>query len=114
MIEVYEKQSDSWCLYEYLKILPVNLNNKLLQETFMLKHILQEHAEVICDKYLLVYSSLINNSDQTKFITPYFRTIAGVSSLAYQGYKTWNAIPSPIKQLENTKLFTKKIKNTCF
>ena len=45
---------------------------------------------VICDKYPLVqysYSSTINNSDQAKLITPYFRTtIAAVSSLAYHGY----------------------------
>ena len=44
---------------------------------------------VICDKYPLVqysYSSTINNSDQAKLITPYFRTTVGVSSLAYHGY----------------------------
>ena len=92
-------------LYEYLKIIPVSLNNKILQARFMKKRTLQE---VICDKYPLVYSSSINNSDQTKLITPYFRTTAGVSSPAYQGYKTWNAITSPVKQLANTKLFIKK------
>ena len=97
-------------LYEYLKILPVSLNNKLLQAKFMIKHILQEHPEVICDKYPLVDSSSINNSDQTELVTPYFRTTTRVSSLAYKGCKTWNAIPSPIKQLANTKLYTKKYK----
>ena len=105
-----EKKHTAKPLHEYLKILPVSLNNKLLQAKFMKKCILQEHPHVICDKYPLVYSSSINNSDQTKLLTPYFRTTAGVSSLAYQGYKTWNAIPSPIKQLPNTKLFTKKYK----
>ena len=95
-------------LYEYLKILPVSSNNKLLQAKFMKKLILQEHPEVVCDKYPLVYSSSINNSDQTKLITPYFRTTAGVSSPTSQGYKTWNAITSPVKQLANTKLFIKK------
>ena len=75
----------------------------------MKKHILQEHPQVISDKYPLVYSSSVNNSDQGKLVTPYFRTTAGVSSLAYQDYKTWSAIPSPIKQLVNIKLFTKKI-----
>ena len=105
-----EKRHTAKPLYEYLKIFPVILNNELLQAKFMKKCILQEHPEVICDKYPLVYSSSINNSDQTKLVTPYFRTTAGVSSLAYQGCKTWNAIPSPIKQLENTKLFSKKYK----
>ena len=61
-------------LYEYLKILPLSLNNKLLQAKFMIKCILQEHPEVICDKYPLVDSSSINNSDQTELVTPYFRT----------------------------------------
>ena len=73
-------------LYEHLKIVPVSSNNKLLQAKFMKNLILQEHPEVVCDKYPLVYSSSINNSDQTKLITPYFRTTAGVSSLACQGY----------------------------
>ena len=92
-------------LHEYLKIIPVSLNNKVLQARFMKKRTLQE---VICDKYPPVYSSSINNSDQTKLIKPYFRTSAGVSSIAYQGYKTWNAIPSLIKRPANTKLFMKK------
>ena len=58
-----EKRHAAKPLYEYLKILPVSSNNKLLQANFMKKHILQEHPEVICDKYPLVYSSSINNSD---------------------------------------------------
>ena len=103
-----EKRHATKPLYEYLKILLGSLNNKLLQAKFMKKQILQEHPEVICDKYPLVYNSSINNSDQTKLVAPYFKTTAAVSSLVYQGYKTWNAIPSPIKPLANTKLFTKK------
>ena len=103
-----EKRHTVKPLYEYLKILPVSSNNELLQAKFMKKLILQEHPEVVCDKYPLVYSSSINNSDQTKLIKPYFRTSAGVSSIAYQGYKTWNAIPSLIKRPANTKLFMKK------
>ena len=67
-------------MYEHLKILPVSLNNKLLQEKFVKQHILQEHPEIICDKYPLVYSSSINNSDQTKLVTPYFRTTHGCSN----------------------------------
>ena len=39
--------------------------------------------------------------------------LCGVSSLAYQGYKTWNAIPSPIKHIANKhKTFYKKIQRT--
>ena len=105
-----EKRHTAKPLYEYLKILLVSLNPKLLKTKFMKKRIIQEHQEVICDKYALVYSSSINNSDQTKLVTTYFRTFAGVSSLAYQGYTTWNAILSLIKQLANTKLFAKKYK----
>ena len=77
-----EKRHTAKPAYEYLKILPVSLNNKLLKAKFMKKRILQEHPEVICDKYLLVYSSSVNNSDQKKLVTTYFRTFAGVSSLA--------------------------------
>ena len=78
----------------------------------MKKCIQQQHPEVICDKYPLLYSSSTNNSDQTKLIVPYFRTTVGVSSLPYQGYKMWNAIPSTIKQLTNINLFTKKKQKT--
>ena len=92
-------------LYEYLKILRVSLNNRLLQAKFIKNRIVQEHPVVIFNKYPLVYSSSIKTSDQTKLITPYFRTSAGVSSLAYQRYKTWNAIPSPNKQLENKTIY---------
>ena len=66
----------------------MRLNNKPLQEAFTKKCILQEHPEVICNKYSLVYSSSINSPKQTKFITPYFRTTVRVSLVAYQGYKT--------------------------
>ena len=38
-----EKKHTAKPLYEYLKILPVSLNNKLLQAKFMKKCILQEH-----------------------------------------------------------------------
>ena len=44
-----EKRHTAKPLYEYLKILPVSLNNKLLQAKFMKKSFLQEHPEVICD-----------------------------------------------------------------
>ena len=54
-----EKRHTAKPPYEYLKILPVSLNNKLLQAKFMKKRIQQEHPEVICDKYPLVYSSLL-------------------------------------------------------
>ena len=101
-------------LYEYLKILPVSLNNRLLQGKFIKNRIVQEHPVVIFNKYPLVYSSSIKTSDQTKLITPYFRTSAGVSSLAYQRCKTWNAIPSPNKQLENKTIYKNNTKNTCF
>lgn len=75
-------------LYEQLKTLPVRLNNKPLEEAFSKTRILQEHPEVICNKYSLVYSSSINNPKQTKLIALYFRTTVRVSLLAYQGYKT--------------------------
>ena len=40
----------------------------------MKKHPIQEHPDVICDKYPLVYSSSINNSDQTKLIIYNYHT----------------------------------------
>ena len=36
----------------------------------MKKRILQEHPDTNCDKYQVVYSSSINNFDQTKLLTP--------------------------------------------
>ena len=42
-----EKRHTAKLLYEYLKILPVSINNKLLKAKFMKKHILEEHLEVI-------------------------------------------------------------------
>ena len=57
-------------LYKYLKILPLELNIKLLHAKFMQKSILEEHLKIICDKYPLNYNSSINNSDQIKLIVP--------------------------------------------
>ena len=37
-------------LYNYLKILPLELNIKLLQAKFMKKLILKEHPKIICDR----------------------------------------------------------------
>ena len=61
----------------------------------MKRRILQEHPDVICEKYPLVYGSSDSNSNQTKLIIQYFRTTVT------------SAIPNPIKQLTNTKLFIK-------
>ena len=83
------KRHTAKTMYEYLKILPVSLNNKLLQEKFVKKHILQEHPEIICDKYPLVNSSSINNSDQTKLVTPYFRIL-----MAVQIIRNWEWKPN--------------------
>ena len=54
-----EKRHTVKPLYEYLKKLPVTLNNKLLQVKFMKKRILQEHPKVVCDKCLPVCSSIL-------------------------------------------------------
>ena len=62
-------------LYKCLKILPQELNIKLLQVKFMKKLILKEHPKIICDKYPLNYNSSINNSDQTKLIVSYRENI---------------------------------------
>ena len=44
-------------LYKYLKVLPLELNIKLLQVKFMKKLILNEQPKIICDKYPLNYNS---------------------------------------------------------
>ena len=77
-------------LCKYLKILPLELNIKLLHTKFMQKSILEEHLKIICDKCPLNYNSSINNSDQTKLIVPYLKTNLSTCSLAYKGYKVWN------------------------
>ena len=48
-----EKRHTAKSLGEYLKMLPVSLDNKLLQAKFMKKRILKEHREIIRDKYPL-------------------------------------------------------------
>ena len=48
-------------LYKYLKILPLELNVKLLQAKSMKKLILKEHLKIICNKYPLNYNSSSNN-----------------------------------------------------
>ena len=98
-------------LYKHLKILPLELNIKLLQAKFMKKLILKEHPKIICDKYPLNYNSSINNSDQTKLIVPYFRTNLGTCSLAFEGYKVWKEIPKHIKELSYIKSFMKKYRD---
>ena len=92
-------------LYKYLKILPMELNIKLLQAKFMKKLILKEHTKITCDKYPLNYNSSINNSDQTTLIVPYFRTNLDTCSLAFKGYKAWNDVPKHIKELSSIKSF---------
>ena len=91
-------------LYEYLNILPLNLNRKLLCAKFMQKLVSKKHI-VIDNKFPLHYNNSINNSAKKKLIVPYFRTSLRVSSLLYQGFKIWNKIPLNFKIIESTKLF---------
>ena len=96
-------------LYEYLNILPLNLNRKLLCAKFMQKLVSKKHI-VIDNKFPLHYNNSINNSAKKKLIIPYFRTSLRVSSLLYQGFKIWNKIPLNFKIIESTKLFWRKYK----
>ena len=49
-------------LYEYLNILPLNLNRKLLCAKFMYNLVYKKHPIVIENKFLLHYNKSINNS----------------------------------------------------
>ena len=106
-----DKKHISKPLYKYLKILPPELNIKLLQVKFRKKLMLKEHLKIICDKYPLNYNSSINNSDQTKLLVPYFRTNLDTCSLAFKSYKVWNDIPKHIKELSSIKSFIKKCRD---
>ena len=97
-------------LYEYLNILPLNLNRKLLCAKFMQKLVAKKHPIVIENEFPLHYNKSINNSVHKQLIVPYFRTSFGVSSLMYQGFKIWNEIPLNLRNLESTKLFSRKYK----
>ena len=97
-------------LYEYLNILPLNLNRKLLRAKFMQKLVSKKHPTVIKNKFPLYYNKSINNSTRKKLIVPFFRATLQVSSLMYQGFKIWNEIPLKLENLESTKLFTRKYK----
>ena len=85
------KKLDNLNLYQYKDVNKVYIIDKqftLTSKIYLKKYILQEHPEVICDKYPLVSQYIdhqsINNSDQTKLKskTPYLRTSVGVSSIS--------------------------------
>ena len=101
-------------LYEYLNILPLNINRKLLCAKFMQKLESKKHPIVIENKLPLHYNKSIDNSAHKKLIVPYFRTSLRVSSLMYQGFKIWNEIPLHFKIIESTKLFSRKYKEHFF
>ena len=106
-----DKKHNAKPLYKYLKILPLELNIKLLQAKSMKKLTLKEHLKKICDKCPLNYNSSSNNSDQTKLLVPYFRTNPGTCSLVFKGYKVWNDILKHNKELSSIKSFIKKYRD---
>ena len=76
----------------------------------MEKLVSKKHPIVIENKFPLHYNKSINNSTHKKLIVPYFRTTLRVSSLMYHGFKIWNKIPLSLKNLESTKLLSRKYK----
>ena len=97
-------------LYEYLNILPFSLNRKRLCPKFMHKLVSKKHPIVIENKFPLHYNKSINNSTRKKQIVLCFRTTLGISSLTHQEFKIWYEIPLQLKNLESTKLFSRKYK----
>ena len=94
-------------LFEYLNIVPFDINIKLQQRKFMKQLSLDLEPESITKHFPLRYIDSINNTNSDKLIIPYHKTTAGVSSLFYQGYKRWNEIPKKLKQIQFIKKFYK-------
>ena len=74
--------------YEYLKILPLKNNIKLLQGKFIWKLVNALHPNSVSEKFLQTYNEAINNY-QNILAIPYHQS-ALKRSPAYTAYKLWN------------------------
>ena len=86
-------------LFQYLNIVSLHLNINLQQSKFMEKLILCQHPDSIQEYLPITYSTLINNTNNTKLILPYYRTSAGFSSLFYLSFRTWNNVQKTFKSV---------------
>ena len=91
-----EKFESAQPLFQYLNIVQLHLNINLQQSKFMNKFILCRHPNSIQEYLPITYSTSINNTNNTKFILPYYRTSAGVPSLFYLSFRIWNNVPKNI------------------
>ena len=90
---------------EYLKILPLKDNMKLLQGKFMWKLVNAVQPNSISEKCPLTYSEAINNH-QNKFVIPYCHRAISKRSLIYAANKLWNQeVPIDIKSVKTIKAF---------
>ena len=96
--------------YEYLNILPLLDNIKLLQGKFMWNLINDNLPKPLIEHFPLKYNEAINNQ-QKRLIIPYHRTAIGKRSLSYSGHVLWNQdIPENIKNKKSDKSFVKAYK----
>ena len=96
--------------YEYLQILPLSDNIKLLRGKFMWNLLNQNQSDSLIEQFPLKYNQAINNR-KDKLVIPYNRTAAGKGSLSYTSHQLWNnEIPENIKNKETLKSFSKAYK----
>lgn len=103
VMQLLNKHEAANPLFQYLKILPVDLNVKAQQTKFMKKLIQQQQSESVQQHLTITYSTSINILNNNKLIIPYYRAKAGVSLLFYQGF-----ISKYLHQCETVKTFVKE------
>ena len=95
-------------LFQYLNTLPLYLNINLQQSKFLKKLILCQHPDSIEEYLSIIYSTSINNTNNTKLILPYYKSSPGYSLLFYQSYRTWNNVPKNVQECHSLKTSAKE------
>ena len=96
--------------YDYLNILPLLDNIKLLQEKHMWNLFNKNLPKPLTEHFPLKYNEAINN-EQNRMIIPCHRSSIGKKSLLHSGYTLWNQeIPENIKNKKSAKSFTNAYK----
>ena len=57
--------------------------------------------------YSVEHNESMNNTTQTKFVIPFYRTTVGLSLISHPAFKLWNGILLPIKKINSLKKFYK-------
>jgi hypothetical protein len=99
-------------LFQKFKILPPDLNKKLVDSIFIWKHCNDLLPTAIANIIKQNESSQqAINTNNNRFYIPYCRTSIAQRSIIYTGPKTWNNIvPKHLKEARSSGLFRKKLK----